>query len=84
MQMRASGFEPCLLPTLLPNLAQIPVIAPLAPDNRQLRQKLPGTDRADYTEYPLTEHRDDQLAPNYCINYNPTKQFFKSVSLVSY
>ena len=35
-----------LLPTLLPNLAQIPVIAPLAPHKRRLRHKLFGTDRA--------------------------------------
>jgi len=29
----------------LPNFAQIPVIAPLAPHERRLRHKLPGTDR---------------------------------------
>jgi len=50
--------------SLLPNLAQIPVIAPLAPHERQLRHKFLGTDRADHACHPLTERLDPESGMN--------------------
>jgi len=49
---------------LLPNLAQIPVIPPLAPHDRRLRHKLLGTDRADHDGHPLTERLDPESGMN--------------------
>ena len=46
------------------NLAQIPVIAPLAPHERRLRHKLLGTDRADHAGHPLTERHDPERGMN--------------------
>ena len=49
------------MPPLLSNLAQIPVIAPLAPHERRPHHKLLGTDRANHAGHPLTKRRDARL-----------------------
>jgi len=61
MQVRVSGFEPCLLPALPPNLTQIPVIAPLAPHERQLRHKLFSTGRDRLSPAPAHGTPDARL-----------------------
>jgi len=50
--------------TLPPNLAQIPVTAPLTLHERRLRHKLISTDRAEHAGHPLTERRDPESGMN--------------------